>query len=193
MKREDKEFYIDQIQTDVALISFLTVFSVFFIGALLPQFNEYSLAIRIPLSFLIISTIAFLFSALILSNTTPEIIKEKLAKAEKHFSYGYVISEYLGVYLFVFSIPLIINVITEDMYLRVTTLIATLIGMAFYQFMGFSVLEGHFPRSYKWLSCLTTLGGVVLYLSQIYSFYFIHISLAFLVWLVFITVLAIRK
>jgi len=193
MNKENRNFYISQIQTDVALISFMTVISVFFIGALLPQFNAYDLSIRIPLSFLIISTFTFLFSTLILSNTTPEIINEKYKKAEKHISYGYILSEYFGVYLFVLSIPLLINVISNDLYLRIITLIAAIVGMGFYQIMGFSVIENHFPKTYKLYSVVTLLLGILLFVSQIYQFYFTEFSIVFLAFILLITILASRS
>jgi len=190
MNKENRGFYIDQIQTDVALISFMTVISVFFLGSLLPQFNSYNLSIRIPISFLIISTFAFLFSTLILSNTTSEIIHERYKKAEKHIAYGYVLSEYLGIYLFVLSIPLLISVISDDIYLRIITLSVTILGMGFYQIMGFSVIGNHFPKTYKIHSVITLLLGTLLFISQVYQMYFTEMSILFLLFIFLITILA---
>jgi len=190
MNKENRGFYIDQIQTDVALISFMTVISVFFLGSLLPQFNSYNLSIRIPISFLIISTFAFLFSTLILSNTTSEIIHERYKKAEKHIAYGYVLSEYLGIYLFVLSIPLLISVISDDTYFRIITLSVTILGMGFYQIMGFSVIGNHFPKTYKIHSVITLLLGTLLFISQVYQMYFTEMSILFLLFIFLITILA---
>lgn len=193
MNKENTGFYIDQIQTDVALISFMTVISVFFLGSLLPQFNSYDLSIRIPISFLIISTFAFLFSTLILSNATSEIIHERYGKAEKHIAYGYILSEYLGVYLFVLSIPLLVSVISGDVYLRVVTLCVTILGMGFYQIMGFSVLGNHFPKTYKLHSVITLLFGVLLFISQMFGLYFTEMSIIFLLFIFLVTILASPK
>ncbi len=192
MNHDEKSLYISQIQTDVSLISFLAVISVFFLGSLLTQFNSYDTFIKIPISFLIISTFGFIFAALILSNTTQEIIAGKLDKVKKHVLYGYAISEYLGVYLFILSIPLEVNIITTNIYLEVTSLVATLLGLFFYQFMGFSIIEKHLPKSYRAFSVFTVFFGVILFISQLSRFYFTEISIVFLLFILLTTILALR-
>ena len=193
MRKTDRGLYMDQIQTDVSLLSFMTVISVFFNGLLLTQFDSYDIFIKIPISFLIISTFGFLFATLILGNTTQEIIDGKIEKAKKHMLYGYAISEYIGVYLFVLSITLAINIITPDIYLRIITLFAALGGIALYQFMGFSMLNNHFPKTYTAFSILTLGFGIALFAAQIWRFHFTEASLAFLVFILLITILAPRK
>ena len=105
---------------------------------------------------------AFLFSTLILANTSHKIIEDKFNEAKKHILYGYAISEYFGIYLFVLSIPLVVNVITPDIYLRIITLVAALAGLSFYQFMKFSVLQDHFPKTYKLFSSIILFFGLLL-------------------------------
>lgn len=193
MKKGKENLYIDQLQTDVALLSFMTVVTVFFTGLLLTGFNSFDVFIKVPISFLIISIFAFLFSTLILGNTASKLIEGKFAAAERHITYGYVISEYLGIYLFVISIPLVINALTEDNYLRFVTLITTLVGIAFYQFMRFSILESHFPKTYKFFSTVVVFFGAMLFFSQIYSFYFVPLSIVFILVIVLIAFLAPNK
>ena len=193
MNKTNKGFHIDQISTDVTLLSFMAAVSIFFNGLLLTKFDSYNLFIKIPISYLIISTLAFLFSSLILANTGQKIIDEKFEKAEKYMLYGYVVSEYMGVYPFILSIPLIINTVTADLYLRIIALCAALGGMALYQFMGFSLLEDHFPKTYKIFSVLTILFGIALFFSQVQEFYFTETSIAFICFLLLVTYLAPRK
>lgn len=190
MNSEDKSLLLSQVQTDVQLISLLSVVSVFFIGALLPQFNSYDLSVKIPISFLIVSTLAFFFSALILANVSSKIISGNSEEVEKYLIYGYAISEYVGVFLFVLSIPLVMNIITVDLYLRITTFSAAVLGIGVYQFMGFSLLKNHFSRKNHLFSVIFILFGVVLFLAQIYSFHFTAISIIFLLFTLLITVLA---
>jgi hypothetical protein len=193
MNENNKSHYISQIGTDVSLISFMAVISVFFNGALIADFNSYDLFIKVPLSFLIISTFGFIFSALILSNTVQEIINNNFEKAKKHILYGYAISEYLGVYLFILSVPLLVNIITTDFYLRIVTFCSALIGIGFYQFMRFSILEHHFPKTYKLFSCLIIIFGLLLFFAQTLKVYFVEISLIFIVFLLLLTYLAPSK
>jgi len=189
MENENKSYHIDQLQTDVSLLSFMAAVSIFLNGLLLTKFDSYDVFIKVPISFLIISTLGFLFSSLILANTTQHIIDNKFAKAKKHILWGYAISEYMGVYLFVLSIPLAVNVITSDLYLRIVTLTATLLGMLVYQFMGFSILERHFPKTYRKFSIAAILFLLALFISQIWRVNFIEISIAFLLFILVITYL----
>lgn len=187
---DNKNLLISQIQTDVSLVSFLSVISIFFIGALLPQFNSYDLSVKIPISFLILATFAFLFSGLILSNATHKVYEGNSRKVEKYLAHGYAISEYMGVFLFVLSVPLTISIITSDLYLKITTFFAAILGLSLYQLMGFSMLEEHFSRRYRLFAIITILFGVVLFISQAYAFYFTEIAVAFLIFILLITILA---
>ena len=193
MNTEEKNQLSNQVQTDVSLISFLSVISVFFIGALLPQFNSYDASVKIPISFLIVSTFAFIFSALILSNATQRINQGDLQKTEKYLSYGYAISEYMGVFLFVLSIPVTMSIVTTDLYLRVITLAAAIAGISIYQFGGFSLLGNHFSKSKTLFAILVVLFGIILFFSQIFNFHFTIISSLFLIFLIIITILAPKK
>ena len=190
MNNEEKSQLANQVQTDVSLTSFLSVMSFFFIGALLPQFNSYDPSIKIPISFLIVSAFALIFSALILSNATQIINKGDLPKIEKHLSYGYAISEYMGVFLLVLSVPVAMGIITSDPYLRVVTFATAIAGISVYQFGGFSLLGSHFSKSETLFAVLVVLSGSILFLSQILAFHFMVISTLFLLLLVVITILA---
>jgi len=187
MTTDDKNFLTNQVQTDVSLISFLSVISVFFIGALLPQFNSYDLSVRIPISFLIVSTFALLISGLILSNASQKIVEGDPKKIKKYLTWGYAISEYMGVFLFIISVPLAMSIITADIYLRVVTFLSSILGIGFYQLMGFSLLENHFTKSSKLISVLIILFGIGLFISQVLSFHFTLVSIIFLLFILLIT------
>ena len=94
-----------------------------------------------------------------------------------------MMSEYIGIYLLVLSIPLVINVITTDVFLRIVTLLSSLGGFAIYQFSNFSLLERHFKNSHRKLSSVIVLFGAVLFVSQLYSSYFVELSALFMVFI----------
>jgi hypothetical protein len=190
MTTEDKNLLAGQVQTDVSLLSILSVISVFFIGSLLPKFDSYDLSVKIPISFLIIATFAFIFAALIISNASQRIIKGDLKEAQRHLDVGYAISEYMGVFLFVLSVPLAISIITADPYLRIVTFCAAILGMSLYSFMGFSLLENHFSKSYRPLSIAIILFGIILFFAQIFAFQFTAIAVIFLVFILLTTIFA---
>mgnify|MGYP001562733062 CR=1 FL=1 len=193
MNTEEKNQLSNQVQTDVSLISFLSVISVFFIGALLPQFNSYDPSVGIPIAFLVVSTFAFIFSALILSNATQVINKGDIKKTEKYLSYGYALSEYMGVFLSVLAVPVAMSIVTADLYLRVITFLAAIAGISIYQFCGFSLLKNHFSKSETLFGVLVVLFGIILFLSQLFDFYFTGISTLFLLFMVVLTILAPMK
>ena len=188
--KENANNYVSQIGTDITLISFLAVITVFFIGALIPKFDSYDLSIKIPISFFIISTLALLFAALILSNASQRITEGNYKESEKYLSYGYAFSEYLGVYLLTLSIPLTVNIITADMYLRTVTFLAVILGLLFYQLMGFSNIKDNFSKNHKKLSILSIILAISLFFSQIYNFHFVIISIIFIVYILLITLFA---
>jgi len=193
MDKTNKGFHIDQISTDVTLLSFMTAVCMFFNGLLLTKFDSFDLFIKIPISFLIISTLGFLFSSIMLANASSLVLKEKFEKAEWQILWGLVISEYIGIYIFVISIPLIINVISTDLYLRVVTLCASLAGLSFYQFGGFSLLQNHFPKTHKIYSVLSIIFGLILFFAQIKQIYFVETSIAFIIFILVTTVFAPSK
>lgn len=190
MNNEEKSQLTNQIQNDVSLTSFLSVISVFFIGALLPQFNSYDPSVRIPISFLIVSTFALIFSALILSNAIQKINQGDTQKTEKYLTYGYALSEYMGVFLLVLSVPIAMSIITTDLFLRVVTFASALAGISIYQFGGFSLLGNHFSKSNTPFAIITVLFGVLLFLSQTLAFHFTVIATLFLVFMLTMTILA---
>ncbi|HLC56593.1 MAG TPA: hypothetical protein VJJ23_05130 [Candidatus Nanoarchaeia archaeon] len=192
-KKEDLEIYQTQIQTDVGFNGFMTAVVVFFVGLLITQFNSYSLTIKIPISFLIISTFGFLYSTLIFSNAAEEVSQHKVEKFRRHTFLGYIISEYLGVYFLILSIPLVINVITNDLYLRIVTIIFSLAGLAIYQFLHFSILERHFNEKYKAFAWIIFIFGLILFLSQIKNLYFVQTSIGFILFMLIVIYLAIKQ
>lgn len=190
MKNEDKALLLTQVQTDVALVSVLSVISIFFLGALLPQFNSYDLSVKIPISFLIVSTFAFLLSSLILSNASQIIIAGNEEKTKRYLAWGYAICEYLGIVVMLLSVPLAMSIVTEDFYIRSVTFLAAIVGIGVYQFMGFSNLDNHFSKSHKLFASVTFLLGVLLFLSQTFDLYFTAFSVVFLLFMAVVTVLA---
>lgn len=176
-----------QLQTDVTLMSFLSVLSIFFLGALLPEFDSFSYTVRIPISFLILSTLSFIFSALILANAFTPLVENDEEKLKKHIDYGYAVSEYLGFVLLIVSIPLAMSIITEDLYIRTVSFLFSIGGLIFYQFSGLSILDRHYSSKSKILSLFIIIFSVILFVSQIFSIFFTLTSILFLIFLFILT------
>lgn len=150
---EEKEQTEIKLTTPVVTVAFSSVFTVvttFFTGILISKYSDYDFSVNIPTLFLIISTFGFLYSTIVYANTNGLIQVHKLKKAAYSIFLGNVLSEYLGIYFLVLAIPLIINVISKDPFLRTSTLIVDLGGLFVYHISGISIME----RNYKKLHLL---------------------------------------
>ena len=118
--------YQDEVQVGVSVTSFMTGVTIFFVGLLITKFDSYDTSIKIPILFLILSAFGFLYSTLILANTSSELSRLRTDRFHKSMNLGDSIGEYIGVYFLVLAIPLVINVITNDSFLRISTLLVSL-------------------------------------------------------------------
>ena len=184
--------YLTQSQTNVSFTSFMTAVVVFFTGLLIASFNQFDISIKIPIAFLIISIFGFLYSTLIFANAGGKAVAEDEQAFHRHMFMGDIISEYLGVYLLIFSIPLVIGVITQDTFLEVIAIVSAIAGLAVYQFSGFAIIERHF-KNYRLVSTIILLSGVLLLAAQFYRYHFELISICFLLLLLVITFFSARK
>ena len=194
-KKDNMNNFHNEINVAVSLTGLLTAVTIFFTGLLITRFDSYDISIKVPILFLIISTFGFLYSTLIYSNASGFLTRLNCPeKYEKCMIFGNVISEYLGVYLLILSIPLIINIITTDMFLRYSTLIVTLGGMLIYHLQGFSIMERHFKQKHINLALIILIFSIVLFGAQIYlTRLFVPIAILFLIFLSLITFYASKK
>ena len=192
-KQETLNLRQSQVQTYVSFTSFLTAVVVFFTGMILTQFKTYDISIKIPISFLMISIAGFLFSTLIYASAAEEIVRRRLEKAKRNIYFGDILSEYIGVYLLILSIPLVINVVTTDEFLRLVTLFAFVGGFGIYQFSHFSIIERHFSKTYHKFSLILISLEIILFFSQIYQFYFVPLAGLSIILILALTYIASRK
>jgi len=187
VKEEVLSLYQDEVQTSVNVTAFMTGVTIFFTGLLITKFDSYDLSIKIPILFLLISTFGFLYSTLIYANASGEITRyNKGSRFNKNMNIGDSIGEYIGVYFLVLSIPLVINSITTDAFLRLATLIVSLMGLIVYHLSGFSIMERHYPKAHKIILLFIVILEVSLYLTQ-RTEYFVYISVIMILYLMTIT------
>lgn len=184
--------YQSEISTDISFTAFFTAVTLFFTGLLLKEFplRKHENLIEIPVMFLIISTCGFLYSTLIYANATGKFFrvsakifsKRILNKAEfeRCILLGTTISEYLGVYFLILSIPLTINAITDFLLLKLIVLISVLLGLWFYHSSGFCVMRRHFKkRHFLFLSIIMILETIIFF-SQLFKNIYIAYTASFL-------------
>ncbi len=186
---ENLNHYQSEIQTGVMFTAFMTAVTSFFLGLLLTRIEVISMTIKIPILFLIISTFGFLFSTIIYANASGEITRLDSKKAKNYILIGNVLSEYLGVYLLVLSIPLVINAITPDVFLRVSTLAVVMISLFIYSISRFSIAHRYLKNVSKNLFALVlVLLELIIFLAQSnFLPYFVIFATGFLLFILIIT------
>jgi hypothetical protein len=184
MKKEQMlGVYQDEVQTGVNLTAFLTGVTVFFTGLLITKFNDYDLSIKIPILFLIISTFGFLYATLILGNASTELSRLKTERFHKCMNIGDAIAEFIGVYFLVLAIPLVINVITADNFLRLSTLIVSMGGLIIYHLSGFSIMQDYYKKAHLWLLLIIIILEIILFVTRKQSLLFVSASTITIIYL----------
>ncbi|MFA6353431.1 MAG: hypothetical protein WCW93_00645 [Candidatus Paceibacterota bacterium] len=187
--KEDLNLYQAEVQTGVSLTSFMTAVTSFFLGLLITRIADMNITIKIPILFLIISTFGFLFSSIIYSNASGEITRLNGNKAKNYMLIGNVLSEYFGVYLLVLSIPLVINAVTSDIFLRTATFIVVIISLSLYSISQFSIAHRYLKPITKniFVLCIVIL-ELVMFMAQINLLpYFTLLSTVFLIFIIIST------
>jgi len=143
----------------------LTSVTIFFTGLLISQFDKFGTTIRLPILFLIISTFGFLFSMIIYSNATGTYTRLK-GNYNSHILSGNIISEYLGLFPLVFAIPLVLNAVVNDSFLKYSVLVVALLGFYIYHKAGYSILQRHFKQNYLYLFTILSVLEIGIFYTQ---------------------------
>lgn len=191
MDSSKKNYSIGEIQIDVSVTSFMMAVTTFFTGFLISSYDSFNNSIRIPILFLVISTLSFLFTNLIFANASGEIRSGNHVGANKHADAGNVISEFLGIYLLVTSIPLVINALTGDIFLRIAIFIVAVSALFGYSMSSFSIIKRYISTTFLRLlysAVLTGLGAVCFLTQKGNSTLYLISSVALITYLTFTTI-----
>jgi len=176
MDKQKLDYNNNEVQVDVSVTSFMMVVATFFTGLLISSYSSFDNSVRIPIFFLIVSTLSFLFTNIIFANASGEIRAGNRDGANRHATTGNIISEFLGIYLLVISLPLAINAITNDIFLRNAVFIISMVALLGYSISQFSIIKRYINATYLrllyamaiaviWTICfLTQTGDSVAYL-----------------------------
>lgn len=179
--------YQDEVQTGVNVTAFMTGVTIFFTGLLITRYESYDVSIKIPILFLILSTFGFLYATLIYANASGDLARLRTERFHKEMNMGDSIGEYIGVYFLVLAIPLVINVITSDIFLKASTLIVALGGLIIYHASGFSIMQNHFKKKHVFLLSIIVLLEIALYFTQKTTDIFVAIAMLLIFFLLTIT------
>lgn len=185
-----------EASTSVALTSSMTAVVLFFIGLLLTGSPAVQIRLRLPLFFLFVSALGFLYSTLVYANATGEIARLSRRSFERQMSIGNILSEYLGVYGLVFAIPLVVLGYSPDRVLPQMVLIVSVTGFLLYHCLGYSILERYVGRVSFYSFIFVALG---LHVGSFLSLYWDHTgayyvqALGLLSLIMIVTVVSLRR
>ena len=143
---ENPELYMGETDISVSFTSFMAAVVFFFIGLLLTGDPELQVRLRVPLIFLFLSALGFLYSTIIYANASGELSRLRKHSFNRQISAGNIISEYFGVYCLIFAIPITILGYSPDRVLAVIILILSSTGFFMYHYLGYSILERYVGR-----------------------------------------------
>jgi len=160
-----------EVSVGVTFASLMGAIALFFTGAVISQYKSFDGTMRIPLLFLIISTFGYIFAASIYSNAGTEITLKKISKVKKYLGFANNIFEFLGLYLLIIATPLVVGSLTDDNFLRISTICISLIGLTLYSSSMFSILHAEVknPIRKHLLTALIVLMAIFLYISQYFQ------------------------
>jgi GNAT superfamily N-acetyltransferase len=165
--RDDKSTFIAELEVGASYASLMSATSLFFTGILISQYRSFNATIKVPLIYLIISTFSFIFAATIYSNAGNELTLNRTKAVEKYMIYAKNIVELLGLYLFILAVPLVIGSVTQDSFLRTSTIVVAIVGFTMYSRSKFSVLDKELSLRHKqYLSTVIVILALLLYYTQ---------------------------
>ena len=137
----ERNDYYQNSSAGLTLSAFLGTVALFFAGLLITQINSFNDNIRLPIVYLICCTVALIYSAIVYANMTGEVVTGSKGHAKQSNYFANMISELLGVNIFMISMPLVINAITTDILIRITVSVVILMSLAIYTTSSFSILS----------------------------------------------------
>ena len=195
----DKDELINQysieVQSGVAFGGLFSTLTVFFTGLLISNYASFPTYVRVPLLFLIISTFGFVFATLIYANASGKLTTNKIEECRKALNSADVLSEFMGVYALLISIPLVIPIVTRDVFLVGSVFAADALGLIIYHMSGFSIIQSYFPKTHYLIALfliVLTLSMLML-LGSIYQPYLLVLVAITVIFLVLISLLTLKK
>lgn len=187
--------YSTEVQTGVSFGGLFSTLTVFFTGLLISNYNSFPSSVRVPLLFLILSTFGFIYATLIYANASEKLTKGALLNCKKALNTADVLSEFIGVYALLISIPLVIPIVTKDLFLVNSVFITDAIGLIIYHYSGFSIMKEFFPKTHMLIALLIIALMLTMLLLQgldLQNILLITVTITIL-FLVFLSLLTIKK
>lgn len=183
----------EEAQTGLDLCAFIGTSNLFFNGLVILNLSTLPKIVELSVVYLTISAISFVLAAVIYANIAGTENSNPIKNTM--IEIGNWLSEYLGIYLFLISIPLLILGVTDSLLVQITTMLACYTGLLLYSMSPFSLDERRFGAG--WDRILNTILLVLftfgIYVVGIfYPEYLLESGVVFLVFLAFFSLFSFR-
>ena len=187
--------YSAEADVGVSFGGLFSALTVFFTGLLISNYNSFSEYVRVPILFLVISTFGFVYATLIYANATAKLKSTELKSCEKAIRTADILSEFMGVYTLLISIPLVIPVVTDDVFLIYSVFISDVVGLIIYHLSSFDIVQEYYPRAHFFIvAVIIALMVALMFFLMNNNQLFLQLSVvATVLFLITISILCIRK
>lgn len=149
--------FSSEANTGVQFGGLFSTLTLFFSGLLISNYNSFPSYVRVPLLFLILSTFGFVYATLIYANATSLLNSDSIKSCSKALNTADILSEFFGVYALLVAIPLVIPVVTNDIFLIFSVFVTDVAGMVIYHISRYSVILEYFPKTHFLIIGITIL------------------------------------
>jgi hypothetical protein len=121
-----------RLNTGLGFVGWFLGIDAFLIGVILANYTQFGVRFRVPILFLVSSLIGFIQAARFYRDGSGSTEYAKAAiglTARKMFELGNIISEFIGINMLIFAIPIMISLLIKDTFVVYTT--AFLISVSF--------------------------------------------------------------
>lgn len=109
---ENRPALFEELQTSIAMATFMTAASILFLGVILDDASGKSMgvfdAVGIDVFFLFVASFGFLFATLVYANLSGRLARHGTTLFERRIELANSVSEYFGVYPLLFALPLVV-------------------------------------------------------------------------------------
>lgn len=187
--------YTTEANVGVQFGGLFSALTLFFTGLLISNYNSYPGYVRVPVLFLVISTFGFVYSTLIYANATNKLNTTNLKSCRKALNTADILSEFMGVYPLLISVPLVIPVVTNDLFLISCVYIADMLGLVIYHVSKFSIIQEYYPKFYPFITGFVTvlMFAMLLLLKSNFQILLLVLVLVTIIMLFLVSLLTINK
>ena len=169
-KKKKLDLLMSEVNVSLVFTSIMAMAAFIIMGFLLQADKDTLVILEVPLMYIFISSIAFIYSTNIYANVSGNIARLGDVKPDKQLCLGNIIAEIFGFYFILFSIPMVIFGFIKDYYFIYPIFIINIACLWLYTQSRYSILYRYIKNKRLYLVSFTILFIYILnFISLIYN------------------------